>query len=108
MIYFANMDRIEKIKSFLEQNPKDAFLIHALALEYLKLEDAEQALACFKHNQELNPDYVGTYYHLGKLLEQLGNEQEAALIYEQGMQEARNQKDQHAYNELQSALDNLL
>ena len=36
------MDRIEKLKDFLKQNPADSFVQHALALEYIKLgDDAE-------------------------------------------------------------------
>ncbi|MCX6337979.1 MAG: hypothetical protein NT153_11985 [Bacteroidetes bacterium] len=30
------MERIEKIKEFLKDNPTDNFLRHALALEYIK------------------------------------------------------------------------
>ncbi len=31
------MDRVVKIKEMLAENPKDSFLCHALALEYIKL-----------------------------------------------------------------------
>jgi len=34
-IYF--MDRIEKLKEYLQVSPADCFLLHALALEYIKL-----------------------------------------------------------------------
>ena len=30
------LDRVEKLKEFLEQDPADSFVQHALALEYIK------------------------------------------------------------------------
>ena len=33
------LDRVEKLKEFLEQNPADSFVQHALALEYMKAGD---------------------------------------------------------------------
>lgn len=102
------MDRIEKLKNFLTQNPADAFLIHALALEYLKIEAKEEALHYFETNRKQQPDYVGTYYHLGKLLEQLNRTDDAVRIYEEGVMTAQQNKDNHALNELRAALDDLL
>ena len=102
------MDRIEKIKSFLEQSPKDNFLRHALALEYIKLNELEKAKILFLDILTESPDYIGSYYHLAKLLEQL-NERDAAIVwYEKGMAAAKEAKDQHAYNELQSAYEDLV
>ena len=46
--YFYLMDRIAKIKEFLETNPKDNFLRHALALEYIKLEQDASAKELFE------------------------------------------------------------
>ncbi len=102
------MDRIEKLKTFLAQSPTDAFLIHALALEYLKIDVKEDALHYFETNRSQQPDYVGTYYHLGKLLEQMNREQDAIVVYEEGVAIAQKIKDNHALNELRAALDDLI
>lgn len=96
------MDRIDKLKSFLEQNPSDSFLQHALALEYIKLGDDAKAKELFESVLENNPGYVGSYYHLAKLLERAGDTEAAVKICERGMQEAKNAKEQLAYNELRS------
>ena len=63
------MDRIEKLKEFLQANPADSFLQHALALEYIKLGDDEAARKLFEELLNREPGYIGSYYHLGKLLE---------------------------------------
>lgn len=101
-------DRIAKLQAFLEQSPDDAFLIHALALEYIKLGDDAQARTLFEQNQQARPAYVATYYHLAKLLERIGNTDSAIAVYEQGMQQAKAVGDNHSYSELQSAYEDLV
>ena len=101
------MDRISKLKAFLEQQPQDSFLKHALALEYVKEGNEEEAEKLFSAILTNDPGYIGSYYHLGKLLERIGNGEKAITIYEQGMAAARQAGDQHAYNELQGAYEDL-
>lgn len=100
-------DRIEKLKAFLQTSPEDCFLNHALALEYIKLDDDNQALALFRKNLQQDENYIATYYHLGKLLERVGESEEAIAIYEKGMEKAKAARDMHSYNELQSAYEDL-
>jgi tetratricopeptide (TPR) repeat protein len=102
------MDRIERIKEFLLANPTDNFLRHALALELIKQGNNNEARSWFESILEASPDYVGSYYHLAKLLEQMGERELAIEWYEKGMVAAKNAKDQHAYNELQSAYEDLV
>ncbi len=101
------MDRIVKIKTFLETNPKDNFLRHALALEYLKIGDDEGAKTLFEAILNESPDYIGSYYHLAKLLEKMEQTNLAIQCYEKGMEAAKLAKDNHAYNELQAAYEDL-
>ncbi|MFZ1528762.1 MAG: tetratricopeptide repeat protein [Ferruginibacter sp.] len=101
------MDRIEKLKEFLKASPADSFLQHALALEYIKLGDEEAAKKLFEAILEREPGYVGSYYHLGKLWERMGNFEAAARVYEKGMEETKKLNDSHAYNELQMALEEI-
>ncbi len=102
------MNRIEKILEFLEQKPDDNFLRHALALEYIKLGDDTKAQNLFEAVLNDSPNYIGSYYHLGKLLERKGEMQSAVTCYEKGMQAAKDAGDQHAYNELQAAYEDLV
>jgi len=101
------MDRIEKLKTFLLENEEDSFLQHALALEYIKLGDDIKAHPLFESIIAREPGYIGTYYHLGKLLERSNKNREAISIYEKGMVECKKLKDMHTYNELQAAMEEL-
>ncbi len=102
------MHNIEKIKALLQQQPNDNFLQHALALEYIKIGDDISAQTLFENILQHDEKYVGSYYHLAKLLERQGNLQQAILWYEKGMIIAKQVGDQHAYNELQAALEDSL
>ncbi len=102
------MERIEKLKAFLQATPNDNFLRHALALEYIKIEENEQARVLFEAILTESPDYIGSYYHLAKLLEKLEQPDLAIKWYEQGMEAAKKAKDNHAYNELQAAYEDLV
>jgi Tfp pilus assembly protein PilF len=101
------MNRIEQLIQFLAESPHDSFLIHALALEYIKAGDDENGRACFEKNLLQSPDYVATYYHLGKLLERKGSVAEAISIYEKGMAIAQAAGDRHAFGELRSVYEEL-
>ena len=98
-------ERIEKLKQFLQESPDDCFLNHALALEYIKEGNDAAARACFEQNMQSDEKYVATYYHLGKLLERIGEPKPALDIYERGMTQAKAAKDMHTYNELQAAYE---
>ncbi|MEJ7769096.1 MAG: tetratricopeptide repeat protein [Chitinophagaceae bacterium] len=101
------MDKIDKLKSFLLMNPQDSFLQHALALEYIKVGEDGEARLLFEAILASDPQYIGSYYHLAKLLERTGETDEAIKIYEQGMVACRIAGDNHAYNELQGAFENV-
>jgi Tfp pilus assembly protein PilF len=101
------MDRINKLKGFLEASPGDAFLQHALALEYIKEGDEGQAKELFENILSTDPSYVGSYYHLGKLLERKGEPALAMEWYQKGMQAAKTAGDNHALNELRAAYEDL-
>ena len=101
------MERIEKLKDFLAASPNDSFLEHALALEYIKAGDDNTARLLFEKILERDPAYVGSYYHLGKLLERAGDFAFAILTYKRGMIEAKKAADRHSYNELQGALEDI-
>lgn len=102
------MNRIETLLGYLETSPQDSFLKHALALEYAKIGETSEAIRYLRDLLGENPDYVGSYYQLGKLLEQCGEFEEALHVYEAGMLAARKLSDTHALSELQHAYDELL
>jgi len=101
------LDRIEKLKDFLEENPQDSFVQHALALEYIKAGDDSAAQKLFEEILQREPEYIGSYYHLAKLFERNGNTELAIKWYEKGMERAKKAGENRAYNELRSAYEEL-
>jgi predicted Zn-dependent protease len=100
-------ERIERLKSFLADTPNDPFLNHAMALELVKEGDDLAASFYFNKNLENAPNYVATYYHLAKTMERMDNKMRALEIYEEGMKQAKLAADQHSYNELLNAYEDL-
>jgi Tfp pilus assembly protein PilF len=101
------MDRIEKLKEFLAANPADSFVQHALALEYIKLGNDAEARSLFEAILDRDPAYIGSYYHLAKLLERNNLIDEAIRVYEKGMEEAKKAGEMHALGELRGAYEEL-
>lgn len=101
------MDRIEKLKEFLKTDPNDAFLQHALAMEYVSRGDDQTARDLWQGILERDPTYIGSYYQLAKLLERNGEKESALSWYEKGMNAARSAGDKRTYNELQAAYEDL-
>ena len=99
------MERIEKLKSFIAADPGDYFSRHALAMEYIKLGDDHTARTLLEKILEENPSYIGSYYHLGKLLERTGESDVAESVYDRGIEVAGKLNDRHALSELMSAKD---
>lgn len=102
------MERIAKLKDFLKNNPSDSFLQHALALEYIKTGDDMEARKLFEEILNREPGYIGSYYHLGKLLERNDEIDAAAKWYEKGMEEAKKAGENHALGELRGAYEELI
>lgn len=94
--------RLEKLLEFLKNEPNDEFLKYALATEYLRLNDTGKALEYYEDLITNHPDYVGTYYHLGKLYEALERKPDAISTYEKGMVVAQKKRDNHAFAELKA------
>ena len=102
------MDRIEQIKKFLEASPADNFLQHALALEFIKQGKDADARQLFETILSRDAGYTGSYYHLAKLLERIGETAMAIEWYQKGMAATKRIDDNHAYNELRAAYEELV
>jgi tetratricopeptide (TPR) repeat protein len=101
------MDRLDQLKALLQDKPDDSFLLFAVAKEYEKAGNEALALEWYLKLRTSNPDYVGLYYHLGKLYEELEQSDEAREAYQEGIDLARRLGNHHALSELQGALLNL-
>jgi len=94
------------LQSLLGDDPEDEFVLYALAQEHTKLEQLEEALACYLKLKTVNNDYIGMYYHLAALYIDLDQENEAKATYDEGIEIAKRLGDQHALGELMNAKTN--
>jgi tetratricopeptide (TPR) repeat protein len=97
------ISRIEQLLEFLKESPNDNFLRYALAQEYVKTGQKETGYEYYLGLIKDAPDYVATYYHLGKLYESDDNNSKALVTYSKGIEIAQKIGDQHSLSELQSA-----
>jgi tetratricopeptide (TPR) repeat protein len=95
---------MELIAEMLEKNPDDTFLNYAAALEHKKDKKLTKAIKIFKKIIEQDPEYLATYYQLGKLLEETGKAAEALKVYKKGHLLAVKKNDIKAMGELSEAL----
>jgi Tfp pilus assembly protein PilF len=102
------MSRIEKLQTFLKDQPNDSFLKHALALEYVKLQEDANAEKMFIEILMHDEYYFGSYYHLAKLYERNEKVEAAIATYEKGISICQKLKETHALGELKSAYEELL
>lgn len=98
------MSRIDAIQEMLKDDPSDAFLLYALALEYEKAAQHQKAIEQLLDLHQQQPAYLPVYYKLGKLYEQEQLTDKAIRFYRDGIQLARQQGDQKTLNELKEAL----
>lgn len=95
---------MEMLKKWLQENPDDAFLNYAMALELLAADAPDEALILLLSLHEKDPTYLPAYYQLGKLHEYKGEKEEAISIYRSGIKVAQEQSDGKTKGELAEAL----
>lgn len=98
-------DRLAKLQAFYDENPKDTFILFALAKEYETSGDLEKAMKFYQNLKSEDAEYIGLYFHLGKLYEKIENLDEARSTYQDGLEIAKKHNDFHAASELNGALE---
>jgi len=95
--------RLNELQEFLKEAPNDPFLKYAITMEYKKSGDVVKVKEGFADLLLNHPDYVGTYYHYAKFLEEQGDLPTSLDIYKRGLEVAKRIGNRHAYNELLGA-----
>jgi len=95
--------RLDLLLSILKETPTDSFVIFAIAKEYENLGNQNEAIQYYQKLYQLDPNYVGLYFHWGKLHEEINDSGKAIEIYSMGIEVASLQKDGHAERELRAA-----
>lgn len=102
-----DQSKIKQLARQIKANPRDSFSKFALALEFRKQGNLKKTRILFEDILAGDPDYIGTYYHLGKLYETLDRPVDAQKLYERGIEVAERQKEIRTKSELQEALQQL-
>ncbi len=90
--------------NMLDEKPGDSFLLYAIAQEFTKANNNQEALKFYTQLINEHPEYTGTYYHLGKLYERMGQLTEAVATYRRGLEMTRRLGARHDHGELLGAL----
>ena len=96
--------RLEKLQEMEKQKPADAFIKFAIAQEFVGMQHDEQAAEVFNLLLKNFPQYLPTYYQLGKLFERKEDLPSAMDIYRRGIIIAKAANDLKTAGELSEAI----
>lgn len=99
--------RLTMLEAMLAKGSADPFVRYARALELRGLDRLQEAAEAFEELRTLHPRYVPTYLMAGQTYLALGRTEDARAWLTQGVEVAREERDEHARSELQQALDTL-
>jgi len=102
-----SQSRLEALKAFLEQDPDDSFTRYAIALEYVALNQLDDAIAMLEELRKRDANYLATYQQLGHLYAKTGRKEDAKRIYKLGIEVAQKSNEMHTASKLQGAIEEL-
>lgn len=76
--------RLDQLREMLADEPEDAFIRYAIALELKRAGNMEQAAADLEALLKADPKYIACYYQLALILIDLGRVEEALHVCETG------------------------
>ena len=100
-------DRLTKLRALLEKEPDDGFLLYAIAQEYAKAGDTDQAVAHYDRAIAVDPKECYAFFHKAKVLEEARRVPEAVTALRAGLARARTVSDRKAASEIEGYLDSL-
>lgn len=99
--------RITQLFSLIQQQGADAFSCYALAMEYRKAGETQEAINWLQKTLELDPEYLAVYYQLAAQYASLDDNKNALIAYDQGIRLAEAKNDLKTLAELKNARMNL-
>jgi tetratricopeptide (TPR) repeat protein len=103
----AGKTRRQQLEAMLADEPNDAFLLYALAMEYAGEANDAEALRCFQKMFADKLDYVPAYLQAGQVLMRLDRLDEARATFKEGITLAQRLGDAHSAGEMEGFLDTL-
>ncbi len=98
------MTRLDQLLEMLKEEPNDSFLRYAVAIEYDVAGNHPEAVSRIEGLIADQPDYLGAYYKLGQLYEQVRDDAKALDVYRRGAEVAKRQNNTKTLGELNTAI----
>ncbi len=95
-----NPTRLEQLRGMLGEEPDDAFIRYAIALELKRAGQMEEAAGDLEALLKADPKYIACYYQLALILIDLGRADEAMHVCEAGSLQCLTTGDRKARAEL--------
>ncbi|MFM7485603.1 MAG: tetratricopeptide repeat protein [Cytophagales bacterium] len=99
-------DRVQMLKSLIQEDPNDPFLRYGLAMETAKVDPAE-AVQLFDHILSQFPNYLPTYYQAAVLHIEGKGYDKAKRVLQAGIELAMSKGEMKTISELRTLLDQL-
>ena len=99
--------KIEELKELIIEDPLDPFLHYVLSLEYEKANEEVLAITTLSELMNFQPNYLATYYQLGRILQVKGRNEEAIAVLKKGRDLAQSLKNRHTFSEISSLLSEI-
>jgi hypothetical protein len=96
------LNRLELLRQFVAEEPHDPFNHYVLATELLKTDKAESR-QIFEYLLQTHAEYLATYYHLGALYVELGENVLAERTYLLGIELAKKLSNEKTLKEIKGA-----
>ena len=100
-------ERLEQLRKLYDADASDPFITYGMALEHAKAGDHDEALRWLDQTLELDADYCYAYYQKGRLLGEMGRDDEARQVTRLGIERAKAAGEAHAAAELEALLESL-
>ena len=102
-----NNTRLQKLLEMKAENPTDTFVVYAIGMEYLGLNQYAVAEQYFRDCLQLDSNYISAYYQLGLLLQRAEKDAEALVFLKKGLQLLSVGSNQKTINEFRSLIEDI-
>lgn len=100
--------KIQILQQTIDEDPQNPFAYFALAREFLKANNKDQARENYDHLVRHFPEYGGTYYHYAILLIEDNEMEIATKIMDRGIEILRKTNEPHLLSELRALREQVL
>ena len=101
------MPSLEQLERLLAADPADAFVLYGIGQEYAKRGEPARAIEFYDRCLQADPAYCYAYYHKARVLDSMGQRDQAIIELRTGFKRAQELGDNHAASEISALLDEL-